>query len=486
MNFKKTFTIALAKLTIKACRLAKRGGTTLPGKITLKINPGIINDIIKDFKIIMVTGTNGKTTTTRIIGQLLSENNIEYITNKSGANLISGIATTFLDAISLKGQFDTDYALLEIDEAAFKTICNFIEPDILVVTNFFRDQLDRYGELYTTLNGVKNGIQKLKKTRLVLNADDSLCASIGRDAEKEVLYYGINSDAHAGIDESVNSDAMFCIFCKTKYEYENHIYGHLGGFSCPGCGYKRPETLVSCTRVLELKSSYSQISFSIDGVSSSIMPARCADLEQDDANPDSCSDNGGFEARVNLPGLYNIYNALAAVSCGHLLKLPVENTITALGSFECGFGRMETIFVGNKRIRLILVKNPTGFNQVLNYLLTEDQNMQIAFLLNDKLADGTDVSWIWDVDFEKLNEVQTKIDNVFTSGIRAGDMAVRLKYAGIYTNKISIIKDYRELIETGISKTPESHSFYILPTYTAMTEIRGILKDRYKLKEFWK
>ncbi len=485
MNLIKTFTIALAKFTIKACRLAKWGGTTLPGKIALKIYPDIINDITKDFKIIMVTGTNGKTTTTRIIGQLLSENNIKYITNKSGANLVSGIATTFLDAISLKGKFSTDYALLEIDEAAFKTISNHIEPDILVVTNFFRDQLDRYGELYTTLNGVKNGIKKLKKTRLVLNADDSLCASIGMDAGNEVLYYGINSDAHAGIDESVNSDAMFCIYCKTKYEYKNHIYGHLGGFSCPNCGYRRPDTKVSCTKVLELNSTFSQMKFSIEGILPDTTPDGLGDLKPDESNPDSCS-NDGFEARVNLPGLYNIYNALAAVSCGYLLNLPIENTINALGSFECGFGRMETIFVGSKRIKLILVKNPTGFNQVLNYLLTEDQNMQIAFLLNDKLADGTDVSWIWDVDFEKLNEVQQKIDNVYTSGIRAEDMAVRLKYAGVYTNKISIIKDYRDLLETGISKTPESHSFYILPTYTAMTKIRGILKDKYKLKEFWK
>ncbi len=204
MSIKRTFTIILAKLTIKACRLAKWGGTTLPGKIALKIYPEIIKDITKDFKMIMVTGTNGKTTTTRIIGQLLTENNIEFISNKSGANLVSGIATTFLDSISFKGKFDTGYALLEIDEAAFKTISGHIEPDILVVTNFFRDQLDRYGELYTTLNGVKSGIQKFKKTRLVLNADDSLCASIGRDTDNEVLYYGINSDAHTGIDESVN------------------------------------------------------------------------------------------------------------------------------------------------------------------------------------------------------------------------------------------------------------------------------------------
>jgi UDP-N-acetylmuramyl tripeptide synthase len=473
MNLKLRFTIALSKIIIRALRLAKRGGTTLPGKIALKIYPNIIKEMTKDFKIIMVTGTNGKTTTSRIIGQVLSENNIEFISNKSGANLVSGIVTTFLDSVSLKGRFKVSYALLEIDEAAFKIISNHIKPDILVVTNFFRDQLDRYGELYTTLNGVKTGIGKLQETKLILNADDSLCASIGKNVPNEVLYYGINSDAHTGIDESINSDAMFCIFCKTKYQYTSHIYGHLGQFSCPSCGYSRPDTGISCTKVVELNTSYSLIKLN---------PESSPGYERTEV--DTVED--GFEAKVNLPGLYNIYNALAAVSCGYLLGLPIENTIRALGNFECGFGRMETIYVGSKKIKLILVKNPTGFNQVLNYLLTEDKNMQLAFLLNDNLADGTDISWIWDVDFEKLNEIQEKICNTYTSGVRAEDMAVRLKYAGIYTDKINIIKDYRELIETGLSKTPESHSFYILPTYTAMTDIRKILKDKYKLKEFWK
>ena len=193
-----------------------------------------------------------------------------------------------------------------------------------------------------------------------------------------------------------------------------------------------------------------------------------------------------FHARINLPGLYNIYNALAAVSCGHLLKLPVENTIKALDSFECGFGRMETINTAGKNIKVILVKNPTGFNQVLNYLLTEDQNMQLAFLINDKLADGTDISWLWDVDFEKLQKTQEKLDNIYTSGIRAEDMAVRLKYAGIFTDKINIIKDYSELINTGLSRTASGQNFYILPTYTAMLEIRKVLKEKFGLKEFWK
>jgi UDP-N-acetylmuramyl tripeptide synthase len=414
----------------------------------------------------MVTGTNGKTTTTRIIGQILKENEIEYITNKSGANLVGGVVTTFIDAVNLKGYSKASTALIEIDEAAFKAISSHLSPNILVVTNFFRDQLDRYGELYTTLKGVKAGIVKSKKTKLILNADDSLCASLGQNSENEVIFYGFNENAHPGIEEAANSDAMFCINCKTRYEYMNHVYGHLGGFSCPNCGYKRPDSQVTCSNVDELTVSYSDIRFSLNKIN-----------EQEDSV---------YSARVNLPGLYNIYNALAAVSCGYLLGLPVSNSIKALGSFECGFGRMETIEASGRFIRLILVKNPTGFNQVLNYLLTEDKNMQLAFLINDNLADGTDISWLWDVDFEKLEGSQHKMDNLYTAGIRAEDMAVRLKYAGIDASKISITKDYKELLETGLSRTAEGHNFYILPTYTAMLEMREVLKKRFGLKEFWK
>ncbi|HEY9062424.1 MAG TPA: Mur ligase family protein [Pseudobacteroides sp.] len=466
MNLRLSITIAVSKIIIKGLRLMRRGGTTLPGKIALKLYPGFIKEITHNFKIIMVTGTNGKTTTSRIISQILNENDIEFISNKSGANLVSGIATTFLDSIDIKGNSSCSHALLEIDEAAFKSLSNFVEPDILVVTNFFRDQLDRYGELYTTLNGVKAGIAKHSKTKLVLNADDSLCASIGKETDKEVVYYGVNNNACDSLEENINNDASFCLYCQTRYEYQSHIYGHLGEFSCPACGYRRPQSTVNCVKVLELNPEYSNIHFSINSTG------------EDKSKM--------WDARVNLPGLYNVYNALAAAACGSLLNLPVENTIKAMGKFECGFGRMETINAGSKKIRLILVKNPTGFNQVLNYLLTEDKQMQLAFLLNDNLADGTDISWIWDVDFEKLEKIQHNVGTVYASGIRAEDMAVRLKYAGVYTNKICIIKDYKELISTALENTPEGQNLYILPTYTAMTELRKFLKNKFGLKEFWK
>ncbi|HEY5583374.1 MAG TPA: MurT ligase domain-containing protein [Ruminiclostridium sp.] len=467
MKFRQTITIFISKLTIFALHLLRRGGTTLPGKLAFKLYPDILKSIAKDFEIIMVTGTNGKTTTTRIIEEILRNNNIDYITNKSGANLLSGITTIFIQAVSLSGKPKHKVALIESDEAAFNQVTKHLIPKTVVVTNFFRDQLDRYGELYSTLNAVKSGLERIgDSTTIVLNADDSMCASLGKNTSKRVLYYGVAKDAYQETSEDMNSDAMFCIYCKNKYEYTNHIYGHLGDFYCSNCGYRRPAADLECIEIQEASSSYTTIKWKCTSA-----------LLQDDKE---------LVTRINLPGLYNVYNAMAAAACGLALNYSIDTVTSALQSFECGFGRMESINVQDKTIKLILVKNPTGFNQVLSFLALYNQALNIAFLINDNLADGTDISWLWDVDFEQLNNVPDKIDGLITSGVRGEDMAVRLKYSGVDIRKIRIIKDYQMLIDEGLKKTPTGGCFYILPTYTAMLDIRGILKKKFNLKEFWK
>lgn len=476
-------TILISKVLIFLCRLAKLGGTSFPGKVAERLFPDILQKLSSGLKIIMVTGTNGKTTTTRIIEKILQENKVRYITNKSGANLVNGVITAFIEAVDLSGKTDADTALIEIDEAAFSKICNYLIPDVLIVTNFFRDQLDRYGELYGTLNLVKKTAASFDNIKLILNADDSLCASIGSDLKNEAIYYGIDKEAlaantdtdtdtntNADTDTDANivldnedynsTDAVFCLYCQSRYEYDYHIYGHLGGFKCPSCEYARPEPDVFCTAVREMGDTYTDI--------------------------DMCLDDQVISARVNLPGLYNVYNALAATACCNALGYPVENTVEALASFESGFGRMETIPAEGRFLKLILVKNPTGFDQVLNFFLEQnDDNMQIAFIINDNAADGRDISWLWDVDFEKLQKINHKSPEFYISGTRAEDMAVRLKYAGIDIDKINIIKDYNELVSKGLSKTEPGKSFYISPNYTAMLELRKLLKKRYKLHNFW-
>ncbi len=464
MEFRFILALMAGKITIKLCRLFNLGGTTLPGKIALKIFPSILTRLSKDCRIILVTGTNGKTTTSRIISRILDDNGIRHMANKSGANLLSGVTSAFIEATSFGGRRYYDTALLEVDEAAVNVICVHIKPDIVVVSNFFRDQLDRYGEMYTTVANVRAAIARHEDSMVILNADDSLCASLSTLPAKRIIYYGLNE---CGSDDtlnaqSVNSDARFCIHCKTEYTYDYKIYGHLGAFRCPGCGFARPSPDIVCALVSQRGDDGSDILIGFK--------------ESEQTLP----------ARVALPGLYNIYNAMAAFTVSFALGLPPERCVPAHASFECGFGRMETIRADNRIIQLILVKNPAGFDQVIDFLANSGNCLNIAFLLNDRIADGTDISWIWDVDMERLASPEVAVQTLFASGNRAEDMALRLKYAGLYQDKISINKDYDALLSDIISSVGEGQVIYILPTYTAMLDIRRKLRKRYKVREFWR
>ena len=459
-NLRFFIAIAAAKLAIILLRLLKSGGTSLPGKLAIKLYPGILRELSGIFKIIMITGTNGKTTTSRIVAGMLEQAHIHYISNKSGANLSSGVTATLISALTLGGKPKATHALLETDEAAFRTLAPKLKPEIVIVTNFFRDQLDRYGELYTTLNNVREGIRGIPEATLILNADDSLCASLGHDSPNRTIYFGMGEGVYPETGAAINTDAAFCINCKARYEYTSVSFGHLGHFNCPSCGYGRPHAHVECTDIL-----------SYDNLGSNI----------EITGPDM-----KLTVKLALPGLYNIYNALAGASFGQALGMKEGEITEVLTSFECGFGRMESVAVQDRILKMILVKNPTGFNQVLRYLLTQENSCVVAFAINDKLADGTDISWLWDVDFEVLSLMQDRVRTFFVSGIRAEDMAVRLKYAGIFSDRITLVKEYSALIDEALSKTQKNETFYVLPTYTAMLGIRKVLKKRFGLKEFWK
>ena len=451
-----------AKLAIFLLRLARSGGTTLPGKLAIKLYPGILSELSRKYRIFMITGTNGKTTTSGIIAEVLKENKISYVANKSGANLVSGIATCLASDIRINMKPRSNTAILEVDEAAFRVSTEFIKPAAVIITNFFRDQLDRYGELYGTLKAVRDGISHIPDATLILNADDSLCASLGKDVPNPVIYYGLDEQAVSPEHEkdlSSNHDAAFCLYCKTKYQYTSRFYGHLGHYICPGCGYGRPEALVRIEKITVLSSDFSKVIFN--------------------------TPSGKFSAQINLPGLYNVYNALAGAAFAETLGFSHEKTICALSGFESSFGRMESISLGDRTIQVILIKNPVGFSQVINFLLTVENTAIISFLINDRLADGADISWLWDVELEVLADIQDRVSKFFVSGIRADDMAVRLKYAGIYTNRIEIEYDKGTMLDAALNSLKPGETLYILPTYTAMLEIRKILKKRFKLKYFW-
>ena len=449
-------------LSVAACKLSRfmlrklgKGGTNVPGRIALKVYPEVLGQLAKGVTTIIVTGTNGKTTTSRMIEKSLSDSGYKFFSNKSGANMLSGITAEFAMNSTLGGKNRYEYALIECDEAAFKTVSKYVDAKCVVVTNVFRDQLDRYGEVTHTLNSILTGIKNSPNAVVCINADDSLSVSMKDEISNKVVFYGVESEIYKNRVEEV-SDAPYCIKCKSEYVYDYVTYGHLGGFRCPNCGYHRPETEVSVEKVVASTPDSSTIILKLHGKE--------------------------YTTTINLPGGYNIYNGAATAAAGYVLGLKDETIVSALSDFECGFGRMEKFTVNNTDIRMILIKNPAGCNQVLNFLSNNTEPSLFIVALNDRFADGTDISWIWDVDFEKLNQLSDKLTEIWATGRRADEMAMRFKYAGIAVDKIKVIKDYEKLIENAAN---QSAPVYIMPTYTAMLDIREIFSKNYGFKEFW-
>jgi len=434
-------------------RLLGRGGTALPGKAALKLCPTLLSELGRGVETLIVTGTNGKTTTAGMLRHMLDAEGRAYISNRSGANLTSGITAEFIANASLTGKPRARLAVIECDEGNFPAAAAALQPKAILITNLFRDQLDRYGEVTHTRDYLARGVAAAPRAVLCLNADCSLTASLGEDVPNPVSYYGV--DGVSGEGEVSLSDAPNCLRCGERYAYRRHTYAHLGDWYCPACGRRRP--------VPELAAEAVE---SIPGGGSAVTVR---------------TPEGTRELTVALPALYNVYNALGALTAGRAMGWDSRVCEDSLSTFNAAFGRMERLQVGAAPVQIVLVKNPAGCDRALEYLSSREEEVLPVFCLNDNVNDGTDVSWIWDADYESLFR-RRQYRRIGVYGIRAQDMRLRLKYAGADDGAIEVYPTLDALAQAvQNADTP----VVILPNYTAMLAVRDKLSALAGKGRFW-
>lgn len=437
----------------KLLRMMGRGATSLPGKLALKIDPNYLKTLSSGVKTVVLTGTNGKTTSTHIVAQALENAGQKAFYNRSGANLIQGITTEFATNSSVTGKPHCKYAVIECDEGALRRVCEGLDPDVVLVTNVFRDQLDRYGEVMHTRDNILRGLKNSPHAHVLLNADCSITASLADEIDNEVSYYGVDCEIYPERVPDL-SDATHCIKCGAPYEYDYTTYAHLGGFKCPSCGFSRPECEIAVERIVERGTNDCVLEMRVGSEVSTV--------------------------HADVPADYDIYNCAAAVAALTAFGLPVQDAFNAIGHFKHGFGRGEVFDLGGVKVRLMLMKNPAGCNQIINLLLNEpDEEMGLCAILNDQDCDGTDVSWIYDASWEAI---AAKKSSAVFAGDRAEDMALRLKYAGMPAEGIAIEKDYDKLIDM---LAAAGHDTTVVANYSAMMEFRKHIAARLGLAGFW-
>lgn len=453
------FTLAVTKAAATLSRLlGKGGGHALPGLIAERLDPGLAGRLAARLPhgVIMVTGTNGKTTTTKLIAGILEANGERVLTNSTGSNLRRGVTSALISAADLRGRLDATIGLFEVDEASLRRVTGELKPDHIVVLNLFRDQLDRYGELDTTAALIGEGIAATT-ARLYLNADDPLVASLSRYASSPELvqFFGVDELPPDAPDvPRTASDSDRCPVCRTRLVFSRTFYGHIGHYTCPTGDFARPTPEVEVTGVASADATGSRFTVAVDGTQTEIV--------------------------FPLAGTYNMYNALAATSLAHGCGIAPSAVAETLATTVAAFGRVEELTLDGRRLFLLLVKNPVGLTQVLETFVSREPAPQVLFAVSDLDADGRDVSWLWDVPMEALIPADAA---VLTTGIRGADMTLRLHYAGIEADEV---EDFTAAVDQLVSRIPVGGTGYILPTYTAMLAIRKLLAQRTSMQEVWR
>jgi UDP-N-acetylmuramyl tripeptide synthase len=440
--------IAAARAVAGLSRLLGRGaGMTVPGKLLSKLDPGAIDRLAARLPdgVAVISATNGKTTTAAMAAEILRPR-FRLAHNHSGANLVSGVASTLLAAGG------AELGLLEVDEGALPEVLRRVRPRAVCLGNLFRDQLDRYGELELIAERWRSAVAGLDEgTVLVLNGDDPQIGSLGPG-----IVYGVDDPAVARPALQHAADSKYCIRCGTPYDYRAAYVGHLGDYHCPNCGHERPPLDVAA-RSIELR-GLERASFDL------VTPAGTERIE------------------LGLPGLYNVYNALGAAALAQALGASLAEIAAGLARFSAAFGRFERIPVDGKQLLLLLIKNPAGANEVVRTLVDGGPPRVAVVALNDAIADGRDVSWIWDVDFEPLLE---GLETVVVSGERAAELALRFKYGGFDVERIVVEPSLGAAVDRGLELTPSGSDLVVLPTYTAMLALQRIVADRGLAKNYW-
>jgi len=527
------------KVVIFLMRMLRRNATTLPGKIALRLDKQLLVTLAKDLNVTLITGTNGKTTTTGMLCSIYESAGYRVVTNVSGANLGSGVATALIEGLPIMNKKnDHIRVVIEIDEAAFGKYAKDLNPKVIAITNLFRDQLDRYGELSKTREFIRKGIEESRNAKILICADDSLCASLAYEASNTCTSTSIKTtnisnesdilnkldassgsetpstintssesvisnisnaasalDLHTVCDEechatknfknvfsknlkgrlffcgvektsmipdsenkSVTTEAGNCVFCGATYDYSHRSFGHLGYFKCPSCGFSHPKTSLHCDYERLPNNQFNATFWWTNPVGDSM------------------------NLTLPVPGEHNVYNAMTAVGAAFLNGISFHDSKNGLLHAKAGFGRMERFKICDREVCIVLVKNPVGLERALDFLDNATDAGNLLLLLNDGIADGTDVSWIWDVDFESKRFP----DTCFVSGNRCYDMALRLLYAGVAKDRITVSYDFVSMFEMALKQCKKDECLYLLPNYTSLLELRAYLSKKYHLKEIWK
>ncbi|AWX31977.1 Mur ligase family protein [Methanosphaera sp. BMS] len=436
MNVKHNLALRMGKLTLAILKLFNKNGTALPGKVALTIDNSFLDVINKSCdRIILITGTNGKTTTNNIINHIISDYNV--LSNLRGANMPQGIASTYVR----NTQKSYDYGVFEVDEGSLDYISSFLKPDYIILTNFFRDQLDRYGEIEGIINEVLEDIKLLPEATLIINCDDPYVNQFRNKLDNEVIGFGVDIKSESA-ENYLNLKK--CPLCGRKLTYTNYYYGHLGTYECQECGFNNN------------KKEYSVIS-AVENDSSQTITIK--------------HDNNEYVIEYPYVGLYNAYNLCGAFALSDELNFNLDKSIEKIESFTFSIGRMEEFNYKNKIVKVILTKNPVGLGQVTDIISNDDRKKSILHILNDNPADGRDISWIWDATTKIDND--DSVINYYCSGIRAEDIALKKKYDDVDVEKIHIDDNMYSCIDTAIEDDVEI--VYVLPTYTAVFDTRDYI-----------